>query len=153
MEREGPMCLKRIDSGAERDQTREEDGWKVYVLGFETGALRPEIHWRHGEIIPVGKWLQSKPVRLPVYLRRRGKARGRWDEGQRSYMAGWHVFPSQGDAVSWIGDLEDRVICKVRGRGVLARGVQNGFPVVVYRELYVYPVKTRCPREEATKCV
>jgi hypothetical protein len=57
----------------------------------------------------------------------------------RYYPSGFHIFRSKKDAESYLSGLVEvhawSEVQKVLGRGILAEGFQNGYPVVVVLEL------------------
>jgi hypothetical protein len=64
-----------------------------------------------------------------------------------SYDRAYHIFVNKRDAIAYskscIGWYGKNVIKQVKYRNVTATGTQNGYDVVVARELYIAPTKNR----------
>ena len=126
------MCLDTVD---EKLKVTRGDGWKTFE--GENRPSRPDPKtlgtWAFGARIPVGEWF-TDPCGLGTSIR---SLDGGW------YPRGFHIHRDETDARMWAAG-ERRRVRKVSFRQVVATGVERaGFlkeePVIVAREIYIYP--------------
>jgi hypothetical protein len=128
------MCLATVDRLPSRESLLEEvEGWAVKRLGGDS-IFRHSIPFNQNLVY--GEHFGRKPAWGLAHIRT--ACRGPFAD---DYPSGFHIFRCKEDAENYLsglrawplGKLEVR---KVLGRGILAEGTQEGYPVVVVLELY-----------------
>lgn len=117
------MCLHTVKQAHpyRGDLYRTGTGWKVYHK--EAGKFHPIFRAGAGNIEPGNGTIFSDD----------------WmdiDRGYKRYIAGFHVFVNREDAEQMhVLDHTNRVICRVKWRGLCAVGTERGCEVLVVHEI------------------
>jgi len=121
------MCLDVLTKRYKKPSTKEVVGYKMFEYAGD--KIHFPYYGLHGrKEVPRGRWLESSYEKI------------RFDwvgpaSDVNCYPSGFHVFAKKSDAIARACSY--RKVVKVRLRGIVAKGKENGRGVIVAREMFV----------------
>ena len=123
------MCL---EYNIEKAQRESGTGYKVFkkykgglIGSYSGGKIRLAGQWLKAEDYPPTKLGMSRMLRI-----------------DNRYEPMWHIFPKASDAYVGFSKCYPKKKCKVKYRGATFEGGDNYYrPVIVAKEIYIYPEK------------
>lgn len=127
------MCLSRLDKLPKR-----RTGYKCFNTEDDKGLTSlyycPYLEGSIPKSMPVGEWLHArdfKPHDVPSQIECEHEA--------VTYPAGFHYYTRGKDARDFAEGAMGVTVRKVKANYIVATGYQEGCPVMVAKQIYIYP--------------
>ena len=117
------MCLSKVTKVYDVPDPTVRWGWKALRRDYYDSALRLPfmcLPRDQGDVVPLGRWLKA--------------SKGQIGYEEVHYPTGFHIFTQRVDAENYTSTT---MAVRVQYRGLVARGMQDGYRCVVVREMYV----------------
>jgi len=129
------MCLSSLDENFSPEPEAEGIGWKIFDKEDNGSLLFPIKRHEGSWSARANRWLTSPS----------GQING-WNYTDRPfrYPKGFHLYPTRKVAaeIRFCEGL-NFTVRRIKWRGLLASGEQDGFPVIVVRQIRILPKKRR----------
>ena len=97
--------------------------WGYKIFDYDDGVIKFIFHGvNNSRVVPIEQWVKAeiKEVR---------------DSAGPTYQSGFHIFTSWEDVQKWPGDMNGRVVIRVKARGIRQKPTKTR--VLLADELYV----------------